>query len=412
MRNRIDDNRVDVTINRVLNASYTWKCNDQEATVTHEKYSGNFQSTDDVVIPNFHKRRANGELFFNPFYTIRNEVTLDSPGWNYTRSYNGYNCYKDIGDGPLWLFLGKFGGHWPTSVSISSLSAIASTQALANVKKPEAQALVSLGELRETLRFLRNPLRDLTKILRKYRRQVNEQYRREQRGLRLAATTGVTVKDAIDSIGGSWLSWRYGLRPLIGEIQGVMKAIEALEDKRARFTARGYAADEAETIQDGSSGTFSLWDYSLTHQTYEKVECRAGVLYDVSIADAFGTDLSQIPVALWELTFLSFMVDWMVNIGDYIAAITPRGGIQKRGEWLVVHRTRDSTTTFDATFNPVIGATENVNPSGTEHWRTVTVKRVPHLRASLAFRPEFINFDLGTARYVDMLLIARNLITG
>jgi len=431
MRIRTEDALTDLTINRVYNSNYTQNCVDIVQDVVNEKLYGQTRVTKDVEIENFHARRAKGELFFNPFSSTYESRTFASGGWHYTRDTPTYHCYMDKGNGPIWVHM-KLGlkstpstpynkvyiaGHLPSNLDLEVLKTLAMTQALANVKKPEFAALVSLGELRETIGYLRNPLKRLTKLLRKNREQIKVHYRNERGRHRFAKVRKKTTgKDAYEVISDSYLGGRYGLRPLISEVQGYLKAIEALKDKTRRFTARGYTKTQEEMTEESIlSGRTMCWDWNIPLTTVHTAECRAGSLYDVNLKDSFGFDLSQVPVALWELTFLSFMADWFVNMGNYIAAITPKSGIDIRGEWVVVRQTKDSYADFDATYRPTWSGTvqEIINPSGSEHLFTRTITRGTKLRAGVANRSHTFEhqFDLGTGKVADMFLIASKLLT-
>jgi hypothetical protein len=46
--------------------------------------------------------------------------------------------------------------------------------------------------------------------------------------------------------------------------------------------------------------------------------------------------LSDIPAAMWELIPLSFMVDWVLNVRQLIAALSPRLGLSVLAEWTTV----------------------------------------------------------------------------
>jgi hypothetical protein len=65
-----------------------------------------------------------------------------------------------------------------------------------------------------------------------------------------------------------------------------------------------------------------------------------GVFYDIKSQDNFeawsatlGLRLRDVPQTLWELTPYSFVVDWFVNVGDWLQAVTPVPGLEIRGWW-------------------------------------------------------------------------------
>lgn len=219
----------------------------------------------------------------------------------------------------------------------------------------------------------------------------------------------------VRAVSDAYLGGRYGLRPLIGEVQSVMAAIDSLSKKSPpRETSRGFASDSDTVISTSQENALrhEWWDGEFEDVTYTQREVSTGVIYVQDHRDTWGLGLSQVPVALWEMTFLSFMADWFGNIGDYLGAITPKVGTRVLGSWTTTRMTRETTRSYNYSFNPPYSnCTESVNPSGTETVKSHYVRRRSGLsNPTLAYRPRGVSFDLGTARIVDMVAIARNLL--
>ena len=421
MRIRTEDNRTDL-VEPVYSSA------DEKPDITAQKVEGTFRTISDVVIPNFYRRVKAGELFFNPYRSYQEARTVEGGAAGY-KIYidNGPDYLQTVGRG-AW-----FGSsicppvrHQANTFNYQNLAALAITQAHANVAKPEFAALVSLGELRETISYLRNPLKGLTTLIRRNRKSLVKDHRREyyaqkrwqKRQSKMSARERVLARGKryfynkeLDALSDSYLAGRYGLRPLISEVQDVMEAIDAFRTKLPeRQTARGFASGEgSKTLMESYTPMRQIM--LGTTVTNRKAEFRAGVLYSADIRDTFGTNLSQLPVALWELTFLSFMVDWFVNIGDYIAAISPKPGVHYHGSWLVTRTETESIRRWTSG-----GCTREypyevtIPVEGTDSLFSKTVERDIDPSIRLAYRPRGIKFDLGTGRILDMIGIARNLL--
>jgi hypothetical protein len=134
---------------------------------------------------------------------------------------------------------------------------------------------------------------------------------------------------------------RYAIRPLVYDLHGVAAALQK-ERGYERRTFRGYAEDrkygEATTEVD-SGPIIDEW----LHTKELVVSARAGVLCDVSISDISVFGIDQIAETVWELVPWSFVADWFINTGDWIAAHTPNAGVTQRASWVTVRRVLTST---------------------------------------------------------------------
>lgn len=388
---------------------------------TYLNGTGIYSSIYDVEIKNFHKRKANGEVFFNPMRRWSHGRSLDTAGFAHHQI--DANGWYQVSNGPIWHTTSR--GvcplwHIPSTLPVSRMKTLAVTEAFNGVAEPEFQGLVSLGELRETLRMLKNPLDSVTTYLRKNRTKVWKAARKEQKFLeKLKSSPKAAWKffasNEMDALSGAWLSGRYGIRPMVGELQDVMSAIDALKHKpEPRYTSRGWQAG-SEVLSDTE---FQLPDKARQHierlrTTNHDIDCRAGVLYTHDVRDTWGMSLSQIPAALWELTPYSFMADWAANCGAYLNALVPKAGVKILGSWVVTHYSRQSERIVNCTWAPASYKDQlDQLGNGSEQFSSVGTVREINPPIGLAFKPEFLNWNLGAARYADAFLIARQLVTG
>lgn len=190
-------------------------------------------------------------------------------------------------------------------------------RAMAKTRQAEFEGGVFLAELRETISFIRNPISSLTRAFGKYRKAVQ---RRRSRGIPIG-----------DALTDTWLAYRYALIPLIMDVQ------TALEVFRKKYTQKSGFIRAAEGVKiDASSqgvtpmtevDSFVLdrvWKKEVkvkyTAHTYWNKVVESDKLFRARV---LGLHPSQLLGILWEATTLSFVVDWILAVGDWLRAITP-----------------------------------------------------------------------------------------
>jgi hypothetical protein len=114
------------------------------------------------------------------------------------------------------------------------------------------------------------------------------------------------------------LRYRYGLRPLIADIESIQDAIENLNSQRKIYTERRgesvvYEFDSQDDPFDAGPG---MWTY-FRHRKVE-ISVRGSV---AGLIDPPKFSFNPV-VTAWELVPWSFVVDWVINIGQWIAAIS------------------------------------------------------------------------------------------
>lgn len=297
----------------------------------------------DREVENYHARSRAGELFFNPYDKGRVvEEFTPFTGTVYQTSTVGK--YKYDGDFTLdGNILPALPGFLALDEpDLEDLRALAATKAYANVTSTQANALVTMFEMRKTQQLIMDTAHKLDRVLRKCwsnKHLLREAYQK------LGTTNPKLVKRHLQKqfkfltsqLENHWLEMRYGWRPLVKDIDDWSKAINAagLAQYRLRQTFRGWnstlLSDTDTVVADFYSG-FYTWTFVRSTSTI--LECRAGCLAEprtYGVMDHFG--FTKIPYALWDLTRLSFVVDWFLNVSDFISSYTPDTYYKILGSW-------------------------------------------------------------------------------
>lgn len=116
---------------------------------------------------------------------------------------------------------------------------------------------------------------------------------------------------------GTWLQYRYGWRTLYMDMQSLVKAIQSIDDSRKRFRE---SAGGSTTVTDVDDIVLN-WPEGVVRfiQTTRYTVGARGVV----VADIEPPKISFNPVVTaWELIRFSFIIDWFINIGQWLAAMS------------------------------------------------------------------------------------------
>lgn len=295
-----------------------------------------------------------GTYRINPYFTSGGVVELgnDKEIENFVLSYGKFpNFYKrelTLTGNPVASSLYRtMLSHQATNYEVEAKAYIqlALQKAKGNVANADLGLGEDVGELRQTIQMLRSPLSGLKKFLlddgarnwrlilalaSKNRRQIN----------RLLGRTGLASTKAMADV---WLEIRYGLRPLIYLLEGV---IEKVNEKRIAV----WDADKIRTSR--STLTFIEHYNKQVNYPIGSVYCRGSVkeerTYKVSASvqyrqekdqnflDQLGLTPRFLPETLWQLSKLSFVVDWIFSVGPWLASLRYSPGIHILGNTVSV----------------------------------------------------------------------------
>lgn len=359
----------------------------------------------DIVTPRYQQRSANGDIIVNPMEKRKDERRITCETRTYTLT-NGsgqvYTARTPQSPGGLNTVMYPVEHMFEHVSNEGNLKKLAGTQAHANVDGPTFAGAVFIGELRETIGFLRSPISGWNKFLSGLRNPA-----RQAR----ARSIGHFLRD-------NWLGYRYAVRPLMHDIASACKAIDEVvsNHKPTRHTARGSGSGDqtrqTDTIVNGYQG---VGTWSVSTKTTCQTRCKSGVIYEMSRSrDTFGVGLAQLPITAWELVPYSFVVDWFANIGPYIEAITPKLGVSQLGSWT----TTESDVTTQRITRWVTGGNSGSTPRvitsdgrTTEDYSSVIKTRSSGAKIGLATPFAPLSGDIGKARVLDLLALSSQLLS-
>lgn len=373
----------------------------------------------DVVTENFRARQLAGEIINNPMWKFLFSIQQGKVGLGAEGQCASYVILEpEAVIPPLWA---PTGASWSDEVDAlcagySSESSVAQAKAWANVDVSEIQGLASLGELPETVKMLIDAMKSFVELTIAAKRGDFGKI------LKSAKKAGFTI----DGLSNIWLGYRYGIRPIMGDIKNLLSAVAADLDKGMRYTSRG--KNVILNQKSTQTGTFMRCPHSVDYPrgvlanttTQSSRTFRAGVLVEIdrnidALTAIWGLDS---PVeAAWELIPFSFILDWFLNIGDVISAAFLNPGLSPLSSWVTeqiswsqssiataVHYTDSSTSCWYKTKRPYLKSSAS---SCFTNVVTTVARRVP---LAERYQLPVINLKLDWYKFTDLILIARKLI--
>jgi hypothetical protein len=260
---------------------------------------------------------------------------------------------------------------------------------------------VEFGELRETIAMLKSPLKALREALLNKRTLSLLPKILAYEGGRKRLT-----KKALSAMPDTWLEVRYGILPMVRSIYNIL---ETMQGGLTKLNVNRIYTARSSSICNLQWNPEAEWTYTtLRLRKSGEVSCnitlRAYVHYMFNqvptINDLLGVSANYLPEIAWELTSLSFVLDWFSTIGDCIAAHRWRPYITILGNCVSV--TADgSGQIVSEIMDPywqgkIVPAT--YTHSEFNRWVNVPVPTLPSLRPEIS---------LGWSQIVDLVLLTR-----
>lgn len=292
--------------------------------------NGEWRSMDDIVTPDWNKTR--GKTFvMSPMKSLYRHQYGSGIGYLIRQKNNG-DQYEGTGNWVKYLASAQLAvdGQKVCHPGLESSwgnprcqMAIAEASTKAQRVPSDANFLVTLAELKKTRDMLPNLLSSWTGFFNRLSDKRFWSARERAKGKNVASGTN-TLVDLADQVNTTYLMARFGLRPLLMDSEGVLKAIQrqlglAL---RERHTSRG-SVSYTERNTGNTVAAVGILRVPYTFDHAQTVEIRAMQAWEAAV-DALrdaGLALEHIPEAAIDLVRYSFVVNWVVNLNDYASAL-------------------------------------------------------------------------------------------
>lgn len=291
----------------------------------------------------------NGPTKFKPGIFIQNPVEFRSykgsatNGALYQSALVSKVRYENVVSGPLTMFPDVSPVYGPMFTWNALDEARCLQAAHAGISSPDFDLGMFLAEGKQTIDMIRAPLLSATKGIKQLvdpiARYLNKISRRP--GPFSLKKDLLRAKKAIDKAASLWLQTRYGVMPLISDVDAMRKRYheQALYDANAihRRTGGFMVSKTNEIIERGGqlAGFYTtVKDIVVTSQ-----HVSSHVYFHTTLGNtSVGGGIYDIPNLIWELTPFSFVVDWAFNIGDWLRNIMPKPGYSYLGNHVTTKR--------------------------------------------------------------------------
>jgi hypothetical protein len=357
-------------------------------TTVHTTMVGDVESMTDYVIPRFRARVRKGEVFFSPMtYTRVRSLPEVGTGRHVRYKANTITCsgvprkreHKNTSFAAVlclsaYNYTGSYNGdpvpvmECFTPAEVAAMQSEVSTKVMANRGLSDSNLFESMAEANKLGGLLTGPLQNLKHFL-------------DQRSVKALAMGSAAA----------WLTYRYGLKPLLNDIESVLKGLKKPVGKQ-RKTTRASLSQERTDVQVKPSLDWGGHKSNIQLVTLDQVKLRAMSLdeYVADLASNIGFTGKGLLGLPWELIPFSFVADWFINVGDFLYAYLPAFGYKQLGSCLVTTRYRSSTYTALDAFALPGGAFDLVSaPTGTISGSVLTKTRSQLCDPKLAPKVDF-----------------------
>jgi len=335
------------------------------ANTTMSSYSSTME---DVVTPNFHRRKENGEIIINPCSMhVYQRSTTGSGSVTQVQNASPHTVWTASGSGTITGYYQKYGGGSPSYVGVGmpdldDTVAIAKAKCLANVDSTPYSFAEDLYEIRQTLDFLKSPLFTLKRISWQYSKLRDAMFLKHR---------GATIrrsKKLVGDLANLWLEYRFAVSPIFRSVLAIMEAHEAgyayRPERRTSRAMEKYPKRTSKAIVPHSA-TGRTFTYECS--TASEGSVRAGILYEVEnpVSDFqynYGLRFKDIPETFWAVMPLSFMLDRFYNISDFIGGFVNLSdpNVKVLGAWVVEKKELTSSVGVRSVFES--GYTSTIAP--------------------------------------------------
>ena len=280
-----------------------------EVMIGHE-----YRSMSDVVTANYAKKIKRGDIINNEMvlthygFSVEGESSMSKVGIIYPGSWT------KITGGSETMF--RANQSPPDDGGLAEVEGNCKVRAIAQMDRTPYAFGEDLGEIGETIRFLKNPMKSLDNLTETMRSVAHNR----------AKYNSISMAKALADV---WTTSRFAVMPLVLSMYDLLWAFsDGVNKDRPRLTrlsSRGFDKSEYRHNDEDDSVVSGNVRYTTSREFFSEIDGHASILYTVSNPAAawrfnLGLRNKDIPLTAWQLVPLSFMVDRVLDISTAIQA--------------------------------------------------------------------------------------------
>lgn len=396
-------------------------------------YFGYQKTVISSVTPGYFKKKAAGEILPSNIFYSRERSRINTGNTLFYTEAVASTCTPPLNSqgwyrGQYWGVYVSFYGL--DSVDTNALPGIGvtdnlirqvATQVRADRQKGKANLVESLAESHQAYDLFRHPFKGtidfldaftkhkdylrLQKMKRQFRNPRLDSIEKRVAYYRRRGKKGALLATLLAS---EWLRFRYGITPLMKDVQALMVALAKGYEKAPsvhRTLVTKSATGQKVSNLSKINGSYEYF-YTFSQTSEFSVRGYARDMYKHDPFVELGLTFQNVVGVAWELTRFSFVVDWFVNVGDLLYANIPRVNVTTVSEGYSTRHTIGVATACNrvVSLSPSVSSVHGY-PSDITVYREVVKNRSPLLpNASLV-----INYDFGFDK-VNRVLDAASLV--
>lgn len=333
-------------------------------------------------VPSYWERKNKGLLIPHTNFQQKESVQSIAPSYYYELRQPGNYLTEMWNYSHAMQTLAKFTSEVLHTVDTAYSDAMVQRSA-ANIANKGWDGLTFASELPDLKRMFTKTAKRMGRLHDDYRKG---KYKKRLKGF---------GKDTYQDFNNLWLEGRYGWRTLAYDVRDLNEAIRDYDEKRRIWTERsGYSYSDV----DNSSGTTSWNAVNLQWTQEDRTEH--------SVRGAVAADFKPARVTLdpvntaWELVPYSFVVDWVINVGETLAStkllmlandVTASVGV-KSVSTRTVTTVAEPKGTSEVTYNETYTCTNTL------------VRRYP---TSISMRPSITGRLIDSKLVLDLIALTR-----
>jgi len=280
------------------------------------------------VTPNFHLLVKKGAILpVNPFYNSTTVQMLNHRVETYTTYMNGYVASWQTVVGPFSGAPDVYGNFLqPTSQQMTQLERAATLKIRLALKNQQVNMAQIVAERNKTAASIAKIVKTLAEMIMALRKgdlagaaaSLGQHVGfRKKRKYQRAVRRG----DLTEAMANAWLELQYAIKPLLMDVDGLVKALADYNYPKATGTASATVTlPIRSTTWNGNTSITESGTVSMRYVVYFQVDYP-------SMPNLASWGLTNPAALAWELIPFSFVFDWLIPIGDWLSALDATVGL-------------------------------------------------------------------------------------